>query len=69
MRNVVAMLPPRECRVIELRYGLVDGRNRTLEEIGAELGVTRERVRQIQAGALRKLRVPSRRHGLLDYLE
>jgi len=69
MRNVVAMLPPRECRVIELRYGLVDGRNRTLEEIGTELGVTRERVRQIQAGALRKLRVPSRMHGLLDYLE
>jgi len=69
MRSVVAMLPPRECRVIELRYGLLDGRNRTLEEIGTELGVTRERVRQIQAGALRKLRVPSRVHGLLDYLE
>jgi len=69
MRSVVAMLPPRERRVIELRYGLVGGRNRTLEEIGAELGVTRERVRQIQAGALRKLRVPSRSCGLLDYLD
>lgn len=59
----------REKRVIELRYGLEDGRCRTLEEVGQEFGVTRERIRQIEAKAIRKLRHPTRTQKLEDYLE
>lgn len=62
-------LPERERRALELRYGLVDGKNRTLEKIGQELGVTRERARQLEAQALRRLRHPSQREKLLAYWE
>ena len=62
-------LSPRERRVLELRFGLLDGRTRTLEEVGQYFGVTRERIRQIEAKALRKLRHPSRAKRLRDYLD
>ena len=62
-------LTPREERVIALRFGLEDGRARTLEELGREFNVTRERVRQIEAKALRKLRHPSRSKKLRDFLD
>ena len=62
-------LTPREEKVIRLRYGLDDGRTRTLEEVGKEFNVTRERIRQIEAKALRKLRNPSKSKKLRDYLE
>ncbi len=66
--EVLDSLNPRERRVLELRFGLKDGRSRTLEEVGREFGVTRERIRQIEAKALRKLRHPSRSKRLRDYL-
>jgi len=66
---VLHSLTPREQRVLQLRFGLEDGRSRTLEEVGKEFGVTRERIRQIEAKALRKLRHPSRSRKLKDYLE
>ncbi|MGH2502739.1 MAG: sigma factor-like helix-turn-helix DNA-binding protein, partial [Ktedonobacterales bacterium] len=59
----------RERRVLSLRFGLVDGYSRTLEEVGKQFKVTRERIRQIEAKALRKLRHPSRSRRLKDYLE
>ena len=62
-------LTDRESRVLKLRFGLEDGRTRTLEEVGREFGVTRERIRQIEAKAIRKLRHPSRSKKLRDYLE
>jgi RNA polymerase primary sigma factor len=68
IEDVLDTLNPRERRVIELRYGLKDSRIRTLEEVGKEFGVTRERIRQIEAKALRKLRHPSRSKRLKDYL-
>jgi RNA polymerase primary sigma factor len=67
--EVLATLTPREQRVLQLRFGLEDGRSRTLEEVGLEFSVTRERIRQIEAKALRKLRHPSRSRKLRDYLE
>ncbi len=67
--DVLSCLTPREQRVLRLRFGLEDGRSRTLEEVGQEFAVTRERIRQIEAKALRKLRHPSRSRKLKDYLE
>ena len=69
MAAVLDSLTGRERRVLQLRFGLEDGRARTLEEIGKEFNVTRERIRQIEAKALRKLRHPSRSRKLKDYLE
>ncbi len=68
LEGVLDTLNDRERRVLELRFGLKDGRSRTLEEVGKEFGVTRERIRQIEAKALRKLRHPSRSKRLRDYL-
>jgi len=68
MQDVLDSLSERERRVLELRFGLVDGRSRTLDEVGEEFGVTRERIRQIEAKALRKLRHPIRSRKLRDYL-
>ncbi|MBE5039983.1 RNA polymerase sigma factor RpoD [Ructibacterium gallinarum] len=67
--DVLSTLTPREEKVLRLRFGLDDGRARTLEEVGKEFNVTRERIRQIEAKALRKLRHPSRSRKLKDYLE
>jgi len=67
--GVLDTLTDREKRVLELRFGIEDGRPRTLEEVGKEFGVTRERIRQIEAKALRKLRHPRRSKKLKDYLE
>jgi RNA polymerase primary sigma factor len=67
--EILGMLAEREQKVIELRYGLRDGRERTLEEVGNEFGITRERVRQIEAKALGKLRHPSRSQKLRDYID
>ena len=67
--GVLSSLSPRERRVLLLRFGLEDGRSRTLEEVGKEFNVTRERIRQIEAKALRKLRHPTRSRKLKDYLE
>ena len=69
LAGVLKTLTPREERVLRLRYGLTDGRMHTLEEVGEEFNVTRERIRQIEAKALRKLRHPSRSKKLKDYLE
>jgi RNA polymerase primary sigma factor len=69
VEDVLASLTSRERRVLQLRFGLEDGRSRTLEEVGREFGVTRERIRQIEAKALRKLRHPSRSRKLKDYLD
>ena len=67
--EVLSTLTDREQRVLRLRFGLDDGHARTLEEVGKEFNVTRERIRQIEAKALRKLRHPSRSRKLKDYLE
>ena len=69
LNAVLNELSDRERRVLLLRFGLEDGRARTLEEVGKEFNVTRERIRQIEAKALRKLRHPSRSRKLKDYLE
>jgi RNA polymerase primary sigma factor len=69
MDDVLDSLTGRERRVLQLRFGLEDGRQRTLEEVGREFGVTRERIRQIEAKALRKLRHPTRSRKLRDYFD
>lgn len=69
LNDVLSTLTPREAQVLKLRFGLDDGRQRTLEEVGKEFEVTRERIRQIEAKALRKLRHPSRSKKLKDFLE
>jgi len=68
LRDVMHSLPPREVRILQLRYGLQDGKSYTLEEVGRKMGVTRERVRQIEAQALNRLRHPGHRRKLFDYL-
>ena len=68
IEDVMQTLTPREAKVLKLRFGLQDGRMRTLEEVGREFQVTRERIRQIEAKALRKLRHPSRSRKLKDYM-
>ena len=67
VQEVLKTLTPREALVLTLRFGLEDGRSRTLEEVGKEFNVTRERIRQIEAKALRKLRHPSRSKKLKDF--
>lgn len=69
LQDVLGSLPPREVRILQLRYGLLDGESYTLEEVGRKMGVTRERVRQIEAQALSRLRHPSHRRILVDYLK
>jgi RNA polymerase primary sigma factor len=66
---VLKTLTDREAKVLKMRFGLEDGRMRTLEEVGRDFNVTRERIRQIEAKALRKLRHPSRSKRLKDFLE
>ena len=68
LEEVMQTLTPREAKVLKLRFGLEDGKARTLEEVGREFSVTRERIRQIEAKALRKLRHPSRSKRLKDYM-
>lgn len=68
LEEILNTLPPREVRILQLRYGLLDGQAYTLEEVGRKMGVTRERVRQIEAQALSRLRHPSIRRKLRDYL-
>ncbi|MCB0171636.1 MAG: RNA polymerase sigma factor RpoD [Anaerolineae bacterium] len=68
LHEILAQLSDRERKVLEMRFGLNDGQGRTLEEVGSEFGVTRERIRQIEAKALRKLRHPIRSRKLRDYL-
>jgi RNA polymerase primary sigma factor len=67
--KVLSTLTPREEKVLRLRFGLENGRQRTLEEVGKEFNVTRERIRQIEAKALRKLRHPGRSKKLRDFLD
>jgi RNA polymerase sigma factor (sigma-70 family) len=67
VEHILDTLTPRERRVIQLRFGLIDGHQRTLEEVGKRIGVTRERIRQVETQALRKLRHPSRSKKLRDY--
>ncbi len=68
LEEALSTLPPREVRILQLRYGLLDGQSYTLEEVGRKMGVTRERVRQIEAQALTRLRHPEHRDKLADYL-
>jgi len=68
VKNALAVLSPREREVLEMRFGLLDGKDHTLEEVGQAFNVTRERIRQIEAKALRKLRHPTRSRHLRDFL-
>jgi RNA polymerase primary sigma factor len=68
IRDVLESLPPREARILRLRFGLEDGRSYTLEEVGTKFGLTRERIRQIESKALRRLRHPRRARQLREYL-
>jgi RNA polymerase primary sigma factor len=67
--EVLELLSPREKRILEMRFGIADGTTRTLEEVGKEFGVTRERIRQIEAKALMRLRRNRESRRLLDYLK
>jgi RNA polymerase primary sigma factor len=69
LQDALAELPPRETRILEMRYGLIDGRTLTLNEVGKKMGVTRERIRQIEAQALRRLRNPRIQEKLQAYLD
>ena len=69
LANILDSLPPREARILQLRYGLLDGQYLTLNEVGQKMGVTRERVRQIEAQALRRLRTPNIQKALHSYLD
>lgn len=69
VKTALAVLSERERQVLELRFGLIDGKDHTLEEVGQHFDVTRERIRQIESKALRKLRHPTRSRHLRDYLE
>jgi RNA polymerase primary sigma factor len=69
IQDVLSSLPPREAVVLQLRYGLADGKSYTLEDVGRKMGVTRERVRQIEAQAMKRLRHPELRMKLIDYLD
>ncbi|MCR5074550.1 MAG: sigma-70 family RNA polymerase sigma factor, partial [Ruminococcus sp.] len=69
LNEVLATLTDREAKVLKLRFGLEDGKARTLEEVGQRFDVTRERIRQIEAKALRKLRHPSRSKKVKDFLD
>lgn len=69
IQSILAEMTPCEAGIISLRYGLLGGRARTLEEIGQVYGVTRERIRQIEAKTMSKLRHPSRSQALRDYLD
>jgi RNA polymerase primary sigma factor len=69
LQGILHDLPPREVRILQMRYGLVDGETYTLEEVGKKLGVTRERVRQIEAQALSRLRHPTHSRRLRDFLK
>jgi len=68
IEKVLDSLSPREVKILQLRYGLLDGESHTLQEVGRKMGVTRERIRQVEAQALRRLRVPGIRKQLRDYL-
>jgi RNA polymerase primary sigma factor len=68
LEEILHNLAPREQKIIQLRFGLMDGHPRTLEEVGREFGVTRERIRQIESKTLSKLRHPSRAQMLKEYL-
>jgi RNA polymerase primary sigma factor len=68
VQQVLETLPPREARILRLRFGLENGRSYTLEEVGQKFGLTRERIRQIESKALRRLRHPRRARQLKDYL-
>ncbi len=69
VHTVLSTLPPREQEVLKMRFGLDDGYSLTLEEVGLYFNVTRERIRQIEAKALRRLRHPRRSNGLRDYID
>ena len=69
LNEVLSTLTDREAKVLKLRFGLEDGKSRTLEEVGQRFDVTRERIRQIEAKALRKLRHPSRSKKVKDFLD
>jgi RNA polymerase primary sigma factor len=68
MEEILSTLTPREARILRLRFGLIDGKSYTLEEVGQKFGLTRERIRQIEGKALRRLRHPRRSRQLKDYL-
>jgi RNA polymerase primary sigma factor len=68
VEEVLESLPPREARILKLRFGLENGRTYTLEEVGQKFGLTRERIRQIESKALRRLRHPRRARQLKEYL-
>jgi RNA polymerase primary sigma factor len=69
LQEILGTLPPREVLALRLRFGLVDGKSYTLEEVGQKMGVTRERVRQLESQAFRRLRLPAHRRKLSEYLK